>query len=63
MRQLIPLIKPDAGSQGVAALSTRLTRLVLHVQKLSGIAREGWKEGQGQETGGGVSVSPREVAS
>lgn len=48
MGQLIPFIEPDACAKGVAALSARLTRLVLHVQKLPGFAREGWNTEQGQ---------------
>lgn len=56
MRQLIPLIKPDARAKGVAALCAGLAGLVLHIQKLSGIARESWKAGQGQGRGAEVTV-------
>ena len=52
MGQFIPLIEPDACAKGVAALSTRLTRLVLHVQKLTGFAREGWNTRAGTRAGG-----------
>ena len=57
MGQLIPLVETDACAQGVAALSTRLTRLVLHVQKLPGFAREGWNTEWGQ--GWVVRLLPR----
>lgn len=56
VRQLIPLIKPDASAEGVAALRAGLAGLVLHIQKLSGIARESWKGGQGQGRGAEVTV-------
>lgn len=56
VRQLIPLIKPDASAEGVAALCAGLAGLVLHIQKLSGIARESWKGGQGQGRGAEVTV-------
>ena len=52
MGQFIPLIEPDACAKGVAALSTWLTRLVLHVQKLPSFAREGWNTRAGTRTGG-----------
>lgn len=60
MGQPVPLVKTDACAKGVAALSTRLTRLVLHVQKLPGFAREGWNTERGQ--GWVVRLLPRRTS-
>lgn len=61
MGQLVPLIKPDACAKGVATLGAWLTRLLLHVQKLPGFAREGWNTEQGQGLGGEAAAVPGEV--
>lgn len=61
MRQLIPLVEPNTRAKRVAALGARLTRLVLHVQKLPGFARKGWNTEQGQGWGGEAGAAPGEV--
>lgn len=59
MGQLIPLVKPDARAEGVAALSTWLTGLVLHVQKFPGFARKGWNTEKEQGWGGEAAATRR----